>query len=125
MSEDLVRLVALDVMARRGLEGELSVTFVGADEIHCLNRDFLGHDYETDCLTFDLADEGPGDLLGEVIVNIDQADREADERGLDYEEELLRYVVHGVLHLAGEEDDTGEQKSRMSRLESEVLRRFR
>ena len=121
----MVQRVALEVMGSRGLEGELSIAFVGGDEIHQLNRDFLGHDYETDCLSFNLEDDGPGELLGEVIVNVEQAEREAAQRGIEYEEELLRYVIHGMLHLAGENDGTMDERRRMRRLEDELLRRFR
>ena len=56
-------------------------------------------------------------------MNVEEALREAKRRDLPPEEELLRYVIHGILHLAGEEDDSPQGRHRMRRLEREAIRR--
>jgi probable rRNA maturation factor len=101
---------------------DVSVTVVGAERIHALNRDHLGHDYPTDVISFTLREEGdPDPLLGEVVVSSDRAREEARARGIGADEELLRYVVHGVLHLLGWEDDTPGKRRRMHARQERVL----
>lgn len=99
-------------LARRILRGEgsraasLSFAFVDDREIRKLNRKFLRHDYATDVLAFRL----DGEVLGEVVISTEYAAKEARRRGLPWEEELLRYVAHGVLHLLGYDDHAPRKK---------------
>ncbi|MCL4156901.1 UNVERIFIED_CONTAM: hypothetical protein GTU68_021320 [Idotea baltica] len=70
-----------------------------------LNRQYLNHDYETDVLSFVLEwDEKNGHLLGQLIVSTDTATSLAVEIGATMQDELLLYVIHGMLHLVGYED---------------------
>lgn len=104
--------------------GELSVTFLGEEEIRELNRRYLAKDRPTDVLAFDLGEEGG--LLGDVYVSPDVATRGAAEHGVTPEEEVVRLVVHGVLHLLGHEHPQGEERydSPMFRLQEEVVARL-
>ncbi|MEN0112135.1 MAG: rRNA maturation RNase YbeY, partial [Planctomycetota bacterium] len=79
------------------------------------------HDYPTDVLSFPLVDEPPH-LVGEVIVSADTAITSAAEYGWPAEHELLLYVVHGVLHLAGRRDKTEEESATMRADEARYLR---
>jgi probable rRNA maturation factor len=103
-------------LARRLLgERALSLAFVTDAEIRRLNRRFLGHDRPTDVLSFRL-DGGPrprGGFLGEVVVSAETASREARLRRLPVEEEILRYVAHGILHLLGYDDRRPRDRARM------------
>jgi probable rRNA maturation factor len=78
----------------------VSVAIVDDAAIHELNRQFLKHDYPTDVLSFPLEDAPPR-LEGEVVVSADTAERCAADAGWTPDEELLLYVIHGALHLAG------------------------
>lgn len=92
----------------------ISLAIVDAKECHAMNRDYLAHDYPTDVITFPLREEGdPDPLLGEVIVSAERAREEAIERGLPFEQELLRYAVHGALHLLGFDDQSDEDREAM------------
>ncbi|WP_197525606.1 rRNA maturation RNase YbeY [Pseudobythopirellula maris] len=104
-------------------EGELSIAVVTDPEIHELNRRSLDHDYPTDVLSFCL-DEAPGRLEGEVVVSADTAVTNAAEYGMAPEDELLLYVVHGALHLAGLGDKSDDQTREMRAAETRYMQRF-
>jgi probable rRNA maturation factor len=103
--------------------GSISVAVVDDGVIHELNRRYLDHDYSTDVLSFVL--EREGDLLeGEVIVSADTARRTAQRLGWLAEHELLLYIAHGTLHLAGYDDLDPESKACMRQQERRVLARI-
>lgn len=81
----------------------ISVSIVGDSEIRKLNKQYLDRDYPTDVLSFIFKEEQPDGthFLGEVIVNKEQAARQAGEYGNTTEEEIAELVGHGVLHLLG------------------------
>lgn len=88
-----------------------------------MNREFLEHDYPTDVLSFRISDEGDA-LEGEVYVDLDMAAERAPEFGTRFSHEAARYVVHGLLHLAGHDDAQPEQREHMRELENRYLERF-
>ncbi|PEN14370.1 rRNA maturation RNase YbeY [Longibacter salinarum] len=100
------------------------VSIVCADHqtVRRLNREYLDHDYNTDVLSFSLADPAESALEGEVYIDLDTAAERHEEFGSTYETEVGRYVAHGVLHLAGYDDATDEEKQRMHELEDLYLR---
>jgi probable rRNA maturation factor len=102
---------------------DVSVAVVNDEAIHELNRRFLDHDYATDVLSFALSDDGSC-LEGEIVVSRDTAERAAAEAGWSTDEELLLYVVHGALHLAGYGDKTGAEAAQMRAQERAVLARL-
>jgi rRNA maturation RNase YbeY len=78
----------------------------------------------TDVLTFDLRDEPASrEVEGEIVVSVDTARRQADELGTAFREELVRYVIHGVLHLTGKDDRTTDQRKTMRFAENRILAR--
>jgi probable rRNA maturation factor len=119
--ERLVEAVLDDI----GVEGScsLSVVLVEDDVIRVLNREHRGLDEVTDVLSFpvDGLDPLPAGMereLGDVVIGLAQARRQAAEEGVSDVEELTSLVVHGVLHLAGfdHETDDGEMLARQDRL---------
>ncbi|MEC9093421.1 MAG: rRNA maturation RNase YbeY [Planctomycetota bacterium] len=106
------KAVALVLSESDFLSAEISLSFVGDQEMHRLNVEFLGHDYPTDVLSFPLAKESRS-LVGEIIVSVDTAARECNSHGLNAIEELMLYVVHGILHLVGYDDKSEESRSVM------------
>ena len=98
-------------------EASISLTIVDDDEMHELNRHHLDHDYPTDVLSFPLSDPGQP-LAGEVIVSTGTAISNAREYGNRPEEELLLYVVHGILHLVGLGDKTDADAKKMRQAEA-------
>ncbi len=110
--------------------GQFAVIFIGSQRMRTLNRRFLGHDRTTDVLSFRY-DVAPRDvpaglqerIVGEIFVAPSEARRYARRHGIPYEEELSRYVVHGLLHWLGHEDRTVAQQRKMRAREDQLLKR--
>jgi probable rRNA maturation factor len=115
-----VRLVLKEAGVSRA---RVSLAVIGDRAIRRLNRRYLGHDYATDVLSFNLGDSQQ-ELEGEVIVSADAAAAAAARFGWPPEDELLLYVIHGTLHLIGLRDGNPRQRRQMRRSERECLARF-
>ena len=106
---------------------EVSVSFVSDDEIRGLNRDYRGKDAVTDVLSFPVGDEflmGPERPLGDIVICIDVARRQAEEYGHSLERELAFLVAHGMLHLLGFDHETPEDEAAMRATQDEILGRL-
>lgn len=103
-------------------EGELSVAVVDDPTIHDLNRRWLNHDEPTDVLSFVL-ERREGYVEGEIIVSADTARARAHEYGWPAHAELLLYVIHGALHLAGYDDKSPSDRAEMRNRERSYLAR--
>jgi probable rRNA maturation factor len=90
-----------------------------------LNSRFLNKKRTTDVLAFKLSDNDNRDFLGEVYVNLQQARRQARENNVNYNEEVERLTVHGVLHLLGYSDGDGENRRKMWSLQESYLNRWK
>lgn len=106
-------------------EWYLEIDFVGDRTMTRLNREIVGHVGATDVITLSYFDDPksffPGDTGVELFVNADIAAREGVKRGTGYAFEMALYVVHGLLHAAGEDDLAPAPRRRMRRREREVL----
>jgi probable rRNA maturation factor len=100
---------------------ELSIVLVGAKEMASLNEKFLGHEGPTDVITFDYS-EGSKGLSGEIFVCVAEAERQAKEFKTNWQAEVIRYVVHGILHLAGHDDLNPVARKKMKREEGRLVR---
>lgn len=98
----------------------LSLVFVDDERIADINRRFRGTDAPTDVIAFEVAREGD-ELVGEVIISAQMAMRQAQEAGHGLDTELAWLVAHGVLHVAGLDDDTQEARARMLDLQRDVI----
>lgn len=97
----------------------LNYIFCADDEIIDVNRRFLNHDYYTDIITFDNC---MGLLLrGDLFISLDTVRSNAEGLGADYDTELKRVIVHGVLHLCGINDKGPGEREIMERHENEAL----
>lgn len=105
-----------------GRDAELSVLLVGERRMRRLNRDYRRSDSDTDVLAFPTDAQPGSDVLGDVVISIDRACRCSRFLGVTLEEELARYLVHGILHLRGHDDSTRARKERMWRKQEEILR---
>jgi probable rRNA maturation factor len=114
-----VRRLAAQIAGKRSV----SIAFVTNAAIRKINKRFLKHDFATDVISFPLGT----DLLGELVISAEFAVGEAAKRKIPVEEELLRYVAHGILHLLGYDDhrpaDRAEMWKRQERELSRVLGR--
>lgn len=99
--------------------GELGLNIVSDDELLNINRDFLNHDYYTDIITFDSSYNNV--VTGELWVSIDRVNDNAKSLQILPHDELMRVIVHGVLHLIGYGDASISEKTIMSAKENKYL----
>jgi len=110
-------------------EGELSILVVDDSEIKTLNKDYLKRSGPTNVIAFpmkegDFADINP-QLLGDVVISMETAGREALQSGITAEERFAQLLVHGILHLFGFDHETSEQDARkMEKKSNELLKLF-
>lgn len=116
------RAFALERSRRRG---EVAVVFVGRAEMRALNRQYLGHDHDTDVIAFAHepvpgvpAAEAP---VGDIFISAWMTRRSAAELGHSPLREALTLAAHGALHLLGHDDRAPRAKARMFRRQDEVL----
>lgn len=99
--------------------GDISIIFCSDNYILDVNIKYLHHDYFTDIITFDYCE---GNVLsGDLFISIDSVRENAVEYGTEFEDELNRVIVHGVLHLIGYDDHTEEDQKEMRSKEDYYL----
>ena len=117
----------------RASDYDLTIHFVNAAEMARLNEKHLGHEGSTDVITLDYADHANAPkpnvsgeaICGEIFVCVDEALIQARRFRQPWTVEVVRYVVHGILHLRGYDDRTTATRRRMKREESRWLRELR
>lgn len=109
-------------------EAALGINLVAAREMTLVNETFLQHEGSTDVITFDYLDLGPQtpdaspQLHGELFICVDEAVLQARQFVTNWQSEVVRYVVHGVLHLRGHDDRRVAARRRMKREENRLVR---
>lgn len=99
--------------------GEVGYMFVNDDKILEVNREYLGHDYYTDVITFDYDEEDV--VSGDVVISLDTVASNAHLFNKTYEEELYRVIIHGILHLCGINDKGPGEREQMEAAENKAL----
>ena len=94
----------------------LAYKFCDEETMLEFNQKFLQHDYYTDILTFPDKNRS-GNISGDILINIDRLRENAKAYNQAIEQELLRLLAHGLLHLCGFRDETNEEKSKMRKAE--------
>ena len=98
---------------------DIAYTFIDDEEILRINNEQLGHDYYTDIITFD---DSIGSLLSaEIVISLDTVASNAEKFGQPYRRELLRVIIHGILHLCGINDKGPGEREIMEAAENRAL----
>ncbi len=106
-----------------GRKYEIGVHLVGTAEITRLNETFLRHAGPTDVITFDYREDAtPGCLSGEIFISVDEAVAQARRFGTEWRSELIRYFIHGLLHLQGHDDLSPGPRRKMKYQENTLLK---
>ena len=103
---------------------DLNYTFCSDDSLLEINIQYLNHNYYTDIITFDLSDI-PREIEGDIYISIDRVKENAKINHSNFEEELLRVLAHGLLHLMGYKDKSKEEASLMRKKEEEAIELYR
>lgn len=126
--------LAIAVLEGEGKQGplELGVVVTTDEDVLALNRQYLGHDYNTDVISFSMEDEDdsaafltPADrplYLGDVVISYERAAEQAPDYNLSTEQEVANLLVHGLLHLLGWDDTDDAAREAMHARQAELLR---
>ena len=99
--------------------GEVGYLFVDDEKILAANNEYLGHDYYTDIITFDYCEGNT--LNGDLVISLDTIATNAEKFHKDYNEELHRVIIHGILHLCGINDKGPGEREIMEAAEDRAL----
>ncbi|MFL5734158.1 MAG: rRNA maturation RNase YbeY [Chloroflexia bacterium] len=134
-----LHILAMEVLRAEGVPGplELGVIVTTDGEVRSLNRDYLGHDYETDVISFAMSEEpgatgaprfvtpeGRAPYLGDIAIAYDRAAEQAPDFSNTPEAEVATLLIHGLLHLLGYDDTEGHEHERMHARQQELLEAF-
>ena len=110
-------------LLKKKLDFEISsliINFVSAAKITEINKRFLNHNYSTDIITFSYS-EVPKNLDSEIYISVDDAAGNAGKFKVTLKEELLRLIIHGILHLTGYDDKNSKDRAKMKLMENKLL----
>ncbi|MBO4621670.1 MAG: rRNA maturation RNase YbeY [Paludibacteraceae bacterium] len=99
--------------------GDITYVFTDDEGEMRVNQQFLGHDYYTDVITFDYSSQNV--ISGDIFISLDMIRHNAEQVGTIFVDELMRIMIHGVLHLTGQGDKTPESKAVMTEKENLAL----
>ncbi len=100
---------------------ELEINFLGKNLIRDINKKYLNHDYSTDIITFTYSKEKVI-LEGEIFISVDDAKENARKYGVATENEILRLLIHGILHMIGYDDIKTNDRRIMKQKENALVR---
>ena len=99
--------------------GDIGYMFVDDEKILEVNKEYLGHDYYTDIITFDYDEDDV--ISGDLVISLDTVRTNAEKFGKEYTEELNRVIIHGILHLCGINDKGPGEREIMEANENKAL----
>ena len=99
--------------------GDIGYMFVDDEKILEVNREYLGHDYYTDVITFDYDEDDV--VSGDLVISLDTVRSNAELFGKEYDDELHRVIIHGILHLCGINDKGPGEREIMEAAENKAL----
>lgn len=137
---DKIRNVADQIRYHLGIPHyELAITFVDAEEIHVLNREYRGKDQSTDVLSFpqcewdeplrvgaatekDIQDDTPPEILGDIVISLPDAEKNAQSIGQGLDREVAFLLVHGILHLCGHDHMHPDEEKTMLAEQDQLMK---
>jgi probable rRNA maturation factor len=102
--------------------GEIVYAFFNDKDLKTLNNKHLGHDYYTDVLSFN--DSCEKRINGNIAISVDRVKDNGKTYGVAFDHEMLRVMVHGLLHFMGYNDSNEDEKSEMTKKENEKIKMF-
>jgi probable rRNA maturation factor len=103
---------------------ELQYIFCSDDYLLAINRQYLGHDYYTDIITFELSEKGQP-INAEIYISVDRVRDNARQFNSTLKDELQRVIIHGILHLCGYKDKTARDQAQMRKKEAQYLNAYK
>jgi rRNA maturation RNase YbeY len=103
--------------------GDINYIFCNDDYLLNINQEYLNHDYYTDIISFPLS-EKPDPISGDIFISIDMVKENALQIKVNFDEEILRVMAHGVLHFLGYKDKKEDEAAMMRKKEDEMISLF-
>ena len=103
--------------------GDIAFIFCSDERILEINNKYLNHNYFTDVITFDYTENSC--ISGDIFISVDTVKSNAEELNVSFDLELKRVLIHGILHLCGQDDKTPETKSEMTKKENVALENYK
>ena len=127
LASDVFERAAQAVLAHQSADGDLTIVLTDDEQLHELNRDYLGIDAPTDVLSFPASETDPETArryLGDILISVPRAAQQAQTAGHALEAEVQLLTVHGTLHLLGFDHAEAGEKAHMWKAQAEVLERL-
>ena len=102
----------------------INIVIVSPKEILRINKEFLGHNYVTDVITFENTSPVNNKIYADIFVCFEQTKKQARELGKHYRKEFLTVIIHGILHLIGYDDDTLKKRNEMNFVAENIAAQF-
>ena len=102
--------------------GNISYVFCSDEYILQINKQYLNHDYYTDIITFDYSENNT--ISGDIFISLDTVKSNAEQFNTNYDDELRRVIIHGILHLCGINDKSPKEQKVMTQEENAALMAF-
>ncbi len=121
---NLIESAVTAALHHQSAQGDVSVVLTDDDQLHELNRDYLGVDAPTDVLSFPASETDPetGEAyLGDILISVPRAEVQAQAAGHPIEAEVQLLVVHGTLHLLGHDHAEPDEKAKMWKAQAKIL----
>jgi rRNA maturation RNase YbeY len=110
-SSFISKWISRTIVKENCVEGEINYIFCTDEYLHKINLDFLNHDTLTDIISFDYT--VGKELHGDIYISIDRVKENASEFAVEFNNELSRVMIHGILHYCGYKDKSKEEKKEM------------
>ena len=102
----------------------INIVIVSPKEILRINKEFLGHNYVTDVITFENPSPINNKIYADIFVCFEQTKKQAEELGKPYRKEFLTVIIHGILHLIGYDDDTLKKRNEINAVAENIAQKF-
>jgi probable rRNA maturation factor len=125
LNKRMIRKIVLQLINDFGLQLFcLDFNFVSATTMLEINKKYLGHNYDTDIITFDYSVE-TNNLDGEIFISLQEVRSNSKKYHVTVDNELVRLLIHGILHLVGYDDKTPSKQNKMKKIENEFVLKYK
>lgn len=126
LSKSLIRKSLKILKSELSLKiAHLQINILNGADIIALNQKYLNHDYNTDIITFDYRVDLANPIDGEIFISFEDAQKNAEKYKVSLNNELMRLIIHGVLHLSGFDDKSPIEKRKMKKMENYFLEKLK
>jgi probable rRNA maturation factor len=117
-------LLVKEILKKKKENYNINYIFCSDEYLLRINKEYLKHNTLTDIITFDLSEKGSDLLLADIYISLERVQENAAQYNVKFTQELLRVIIHGMLHLIGYKDKTAAQKTSMRRMETRWINNY-